>query len=434
MHAHGAHRHCMLVGSPLSTRTLVLRPMPSPHARPVITQISADDQGTFERSIALAFGRTMTAEEVTHFATLNAPERSLAARDGDLIVGTTLDLAFDMTVPYAAAVPCAGVTGVGVRPTHRRRGILSSLMRRQLDLVHDRGDAWAALYASEAAIYGRFGYGMATRSLQGRIDRPWTRFEQPVAPAATELLDVDQALERIPPIYAAVQRAVPGMMSVTPALWEHHLRWDPDGERGGASERFAVAIDDRAYATYRVKPGWDDTGPDSTLRVEECLATDLEAHRQIWAFLFGVDLVQHVEIGHLAVDHPLPWWLAERRRLRLVDAMPMYIRLVDVGAALSSRGTRADAAVALDVVDGFCPWNHRRWLLEVDGGRLRCEPIDAPADVRLDVRELASLSLGGVRPAELVRAGLLTEHHPGAAARLEALLASDRTPWNAFTF
>lgn len=408
--------------------------MTSPQAPLQITAIGDDDVHAFERAVALGFGESPSDEEIAHQATLTVPERTLAARDGERIVGTAFVMDFELTLPWAAPVPCAGVTSVSVRPTHRRRGILTGLMRRQLDDLHATGQPWAALYASEAAIYGRFGYGMATRSFSARIDRPWTRFERPVAPADVDLLTIDEAVERVPPIYDAVRRTVPGMMSSSVELWRHHLRWDPHGERDGASERYVAAIGDRAYALYRLKRGWGDTGPDGTARVEECLATDPQAQRQMWTFLFGIDLVQHAAIDRLAIDDPLPWWLAERRRLRLVEGMSLYARLVDVGAALSLRGTRAGDALTLEVTDVFCPWNQRRWLLEGDGGRLRCTPTDAAADVRLDARGLASLSLGGVSAGELHRADLLEVTAADVIGRLDALLAAERSPFNAFTF
>lgn len=408
--------------------------MTSSEAPLPVAPVAEDEVDAFVRAIGLGFGESLSDDQVAHHALLTLPERALAARDGSRIVGTTDHLEFEMTVPFAPPVPCAGVTSVTVRPTHRRRGILTSLMRRQLQRLHADGQPWAALYASEAAIYGRFGYGMATRSFSGRIDRPWSRLEQPVAPAAVELLTVDEALDRVPPIYDAVRLTTPGMMSASAEQWRYHLQWDPESDRDGASERYMAVIGDRAYALYRVRGDWSDTGPDGTVRVEECMATDAEAQRQMWAFLFGVDLMQHVVINRLAIDDPLPWWLADRRRLRLVEGMSLYVRLIDVGAALSQRGTRATGAVVLDVVDRFCPWNAGRWMLEGDGAKLRCSPTDAEPQLRLDVRELASLSLAGVSAGELARAALIDELTSGATAHLDALLASPRAPFNSFTF
>lgn len=410
--------------------------MPRPAPPYPIAPVESDETTDFVRTAMRVFGHTLDDAAVAHLVELELsdPSLSLAARDAGRIVGTTTVLDLRMTLPGAVPVDCAGVTTVAVLPTHRRRGVLTSLMRRQLDDLHAEGRTWAALYASESTIYGRFGYGPATRSITARIDRPWTTMRRPVTQGDVELLTPDEALERVPAVYADVAGDVPGMMAQPDAMWRHLLTWDPAGERGGLSERFIVAIGDRAYATYRVSDDWSDSGPDSTLRVEQCMATDIEAHRQLWAFLFGIDLVQHVRIRRLPVDTPLPWWLAEHRRLHRTMGDPLHVRLIEVGAALSQRATTADTGVVLDVTDPFCPWNTRRWSLEGDGARLRCAPSTAAAAVALDVRDLASASLGGHAPTELYRAGLIDEHTPGAVQRLTALLASERVPYNAFTF
>lgn len=400
-----------------------------------ISHVTDDEATAFVRAVSRAFGRT-DDDEVAEMVEVELadPSLSLAARDAGHIIGTATVLDFAMAVPFADPVPCAGVTSVTTAPTHRRRGVLTSLMRRQIDDIHERGWSWAALYASESAIYGRFGYGQASHSLKGRIDRAWTRLTAPVEPATVDLLALEEALDRVPAIYTRVAERVPGMMTVPDRFWRHRIVWDPPGDRGGASGRFVAVIADRAYALYRMRMGWDASGPDATVEVEECLATDAAGERQIWSYLFGIDLAQHVSIHRLAVDHALPWWLAERQRLHLSPSMPLYLRLVDVGRALSARGTRAPGAVTLEVTDDFCPWNARTWRLEGDGPALHCAHGTGPADIRLDVRELASLSLGGVSVGELVRAGLIEERTPGAAIRLGALLASDRAPFNAFTF
>jgi predicted acetyltransferase len=397
-----------------------------------ISQVAEDERETFVRMFVRAFGTTLDDSTVRHYASL--PAHRLVARDGDRIVGTAAILDFSLSVPHAPPVSCAGVTAMTVQPTHRRRGILSSLVRRQTDDLHAQGVAWAALYAAEAAIYGRFGYGVATRSRAYHIDGPWKRFREPVAPAAVDWLDVAQALERVPAIYQTVHDAVPGMMSMSDDAWRWHLKWDPESEREDASARQIVVIGDRAWASYRVKQAWSDTSPDSTLTVEDCMATDAEAHRQIWTYLLGIDLVQHVSADLMPVDDPLPWWLAERDRLRITESEPCYVRLIDVGVAMSQRGTTADGEVVLEVRDAFCPWNARTWRIEGDGKALRCTPANAAPDVVLDVRELASLSLGGVSALELARAALVDEQRTGAARRLDALLTSDRPPWNSFVF
>jgi predicted acetyltransferase len=400
---------------------------------PISTVTGGDERQAFSRAIALAMGATLDDDAIAHYAGREFRDR-FAARDGGQIVGTAVTEDFSLSVPYASAVPCSGVTGVTVQPTHRRRGVMSSLIRHQIDDFHAHGDAWAALYASEAAIYGRFGFGVASRSRAYRIDGPWKRFVEPVPPATIERLDVAQACERIPRIIRAVHEAVPGMLARPDGEWRRRLEWDPESEREGMSARQIVAIGDRAWASYRTKPAWRGKTPDVSLNVEDCMATDPETHRQMWAYLLGIDLVEHVTAGMVAIDDPLPWWLVERHRLGITEDEPFYVRLIGVGGALSQRGTNGNGEVVLDVRDALCPWNAQRWRLEGDGKALCCTATDAAAGVALDVRELASLSLGGTSASELAGAGLIDEHHAGAVRNLDALLASDRAPWNHFIF
>jgi predicted acetyltransferase len=401
-----------------------------------ITPIAADERDAFVRATGLSFGEILGDDDIAHTIAveLDDPARSLAARDGDRIIGTTTVLDYTMSVPRADPVPCAGVTSVAVAPTHRRRGVMRSLMRRQLDDLHAEGTAWAALYASEAGIYGRFGYGVASRSQTFRLDGPWRRFTDPVEPAGIALVDLTDAAPVLSDVYARVRADVPGMMSVPEDQWRLYLEHDPPDSRSGGSPRQVVTCGDRGFAIYRIKRGWGDAGPDGTVLVERCMATDSEAWRQLWSYVCNLDLVQHLEAHMRPVDDPLPWWLAERRRLVITDGVSCYIRLVDVGAALSLRGTTADASVVVDVADPFCPWNERRWELAGDGAVLRCTPTDDDADAALNVRELGSLSLGGISPLELSHAGLIETHRPDALDRLGALLGSRRPPWNPFVF
>jgi predicted acetyltransferase len=410
--------------------------MSAPDARFPIGPITRDEREAFVRATGLSFGETLDDDEIAHMiaAELDDPTRSLAARDGDRIIGTSTVLDYTMSVPGADPVTCAGVTSVGVAPTHRRRGVMRSLMRRQLDDLHTGGTAWAALYASEAGIYGRFGYGVASRCQTFRLDGPWRQFTEPVDATGITLVDIADATPPLSVMYEQVRADVPGMMSVPEDQWRLYLAHDPPGSRRGSSARHVATCGDRGFVVYRIKRGWGDAGPDGTVLVERCMATDSEAWRQLWSYVCNLDLVQHLEAHMRPVDDPLPWWLAERRRLVITDGMSCYIRLVDVGAALSQRGSTADTSVVLDVADPFCPWNARRWKLAGDGRRLQCAATDEAVEAALDVRELGSLSLGGISPFELARAGLSEAHRPDALDRLGALLASRRPPWNPFVF
>src|SRR5581483_4836666 len=200
------------------------------------------------------------------------------AFDGGAIVGGAGAFSFRMTVPGGTALSTAGVTVVGVLPTHRRRGILRSMMRAQLDEVHERGEPLAALWASEETIYGRYGYGLASLVLQFEIQRVYGAFR-----AGTErvgsvrFVDADEAATLLPPVYDAVQRVTPGMYERPASWWEHRLLVDPPAFRfGGSPKHIAVLEVDgeaQAYAIYRLHVAFGTLGPETKLKTIEVVGS-----------------------------------------------------------------------------------------------------------------------------------------------------------------
>ena len=341
-----------------------------------------------------------------------------AAFDGDAIVGGAGALPFQMTVP-GGPVACAGVTVVGVLPTHRRRGVLTALMREQLDDVHRRGEPIAALWASEEGIYRRFGYGMAALGAEMTLSRGNHALRVPAdASAHVRLVSLEEAKEVVPPIYGRVMRRTPGMYARTPDWWETRMLDDPpDRREDGAAKNVAIVERDGvpvAYALYRVVTKWGDAANVGWVRVIEAMGDD-GAEVELWRFLLGVDWISSYKAQHLPIDHPLLHALVNPRRalLRVYDTL--FVRLVDVGAALSARTYVAGDPLVLEVADDFLPENAGRW--RIAGGRV--ERTDGEADLALDVNELASLYLGGV----------VRELREGAAARADALFATPRKPW-----
>jgi predicted acetyltransferase len=373
------------------------------------------------------FGRRAEVEEVERFAPILPAERVHAAFDDGAIVGGAGAYLFETTVPGGAAVPTAGVMAVGVLPTHRRRGVLTKLMRRQLAEAHERGEPLAMLYASEGDIYGRFGYGLA--SLAGDIELPkeharlWD--DEPLGRA--RLLDTEEeTLAVLPGIYDRVQSETVGMFTRTPDWWRVRRLYQRPGASGGQQMRVAIELDGapEAYALYRLIFGARHTVAETTLEISEALATSPRALAAIWRYLLAIDWVARIEAWWLPLDHPLFLWLREPRRMRFTVVEALWVRLVDVGAALAARSL-GEAAIVLDVRDEFCPWNQARW-------RVARESVDrttAEADLRLDVSELGSVYLGGFTFDQLRRADRLEELKPGAAARADELFRSDRQPW-----
>lgn len=367
-------------------------------------------------------------------------DRSLGVFDGDLLVGTAAVCSFTMTVP-GGPIPVAGVTAISVLPSHRRRGILSSLMTRQLSDLHEKGEAVAALYASEAAIYGRFGYGRATDSLTFRIPTASAAFapHAPVDPALR--LRIARPAEERPlleKIFDAVLERRPGMYARTPARWNMVLT-DHSADQHGAGPLRAVVVEDgsgpRGYALFRIRPGFDDHDiPNGELRVRELFALDPAAYALLWRHLLDRDLVSHVTAGGRPSDDPLIHLLAEPRRLGALWSDELWVRVVDVERALPARRYAAPVDVVIEVEDTLCPWNARRWRLTAGPSGAVCIPTGDPADLTLPVSALGAAYLGGRGLMPLSAAGVVRESREGAARELSAAMRWDPAPWAGLLF
>jgi predicted acetyltransferase len=373
------------------------------------------------------FGGRADDEEVERLAPILPAERVHAAFEEGAIVGGAGAYLFETTVPGSRSVPTAGVMAVGVLPTHRRRGALTKLMRRQLADAHERGEPLALLFASEGGIYSRFGYGLA--SLAGDIELPkeharlW--HDEPLGQA--RLLDTDEeTLELLPGIYDRVQADTVGMFTRTLDWWRIRRLYQRPGRSGGEQMRAVIELDGRpeAYALYRVNFAARHMVTETTLEVGEALGTSPRALAAVWRFLLGIDWVARIETSWLPLDHPLFLSLREPRRMEFSVSEALWVRLVDVGAALAARGL-GDGAIVLDIRDDFCPWNQARWRLS-EGS---VDRTTAEADLRLDVSELGSVYLGGFTFDQLRRAERLEELKEGAAARADELFRTERQPW-----
>ena len=380
-------------------------------------------------AIGQYFGAVPEEERMQRSADQVTLERMQAAWADSAIVGGAAAFTFNLTVP-GGDLATAGVSIVGVYPTHRRRGVLRALMRAQLDDVHERGEPLAALWASEESIYGRFGYGLASFCGEMTLAREYASFAEPVEPEGSlRLLDPDDALEVLPGVFERIRRQWPGMFSRNRLWWEHREIADPEDRREGAGPKRWVAYERdgsiEGYAVYRHKPGFEQGTSTAELRVLEALGATPAAVRDLWGYLLAVDWIATVKASLLPPDHPLFLLLARPRRMRYRMGDGLWVRLVDVGAALSGRRYSAEGELVLEVADAFCPWNEGRWKLE--GGtaeRSRKQP-----DLRLPVQSLASAFLGGVAFAALARAGQVEELRHDAVARADALFRWDRHPW-----
>lgn len=389
----------------------------------------------FYRTLSETFGEDPRDEDRELFATVFEPARSLAAFDGGQVVGTAGIYTRDMTLPGGPR-PVAGVTVVSVLPTHRRRGLLTEMMRRQLTELHERGqEPVAALWASEAAIYGRFGYAVAARQLSwtGRTDRLRLRPDVPVGSGRVLLTTPERARPHEIAVYEQLRPETVGFLA-RPGRWWDRAFADAEHVRGGASSRRHALHHEQdgsvtGFATYRTKSEWGDDGPDGEIRVQDVLAVTPEAYAALWSFLGGLDLHPRLRQEKAPLDDPLQHLLADIRALRAEVYDSLWIRLADVGRALAARTYSAPVDVVLEVGDGFCPWNAGRWRLSGDASGARCERSTDPADLALSATDLAAAFLGGQSLAAIGAAGRVTESTPGALAATGRAFAGDRQPW-----
>ena len=396
--------------------------------------VTVDELPAFARACEAAFHEDLHPEDLARERLVYEPERTLAVFEGSRIVATTCVFTRELTLP-GSVVRAACVSAVGVLPTHRRRGLLTALMRRQLDDVRAAAEAIAALWASESAIYGRFGYGLAARSAEVSLRTAGVR-PDPAVPAGggqTVLLEPAAAVARIAPLYDAQRRTRPGHLGRTPAWWEHRLH-DPEHRRDGASALRAAVhqADDGTpdgYVLYAVKSRWSADGPDGEVLVRELVADGPPATAALWAYVLALDLTRSVTWPIAPPDEPLAHLLDGPQRPRMALSQNLWLRLVDVSAALTLRSYGVPFDVVLEVDDAFCPWNAGRYRLAWDGASAQCTPTGDPADLALSAADLASAYLGGPTLEALASVGRVRELRAGALGPTALAFRGTREPW-----
>ncbi len=350
-----------------------------------------------------------------------------------------------LTVPGPGAgpvqVPCAGLTWVGVHPDHRRCGVLRAMVRHHLADLRERGVAIGGLHASEVGIYGRFGYGQA--SFTAVLEVPGGAEVTAPGVDTTGIRTVlvtavgDETAERCRAMQHAAAAADVGQVALTPAHHRRRFRPDPRAERGSEPARALIAQRDGAdvgYALLRRTQRWESARPQGRLECGELVAADPAARLALLRRLVGFDLIGSVALLAASLEDEVIWWLGGPRAVtaRVRDAL--WLRLVDVPAALTARGWSEDLDLVLEVEDGTCPWNAGRWRVRASGGVATCQPSTGEADVRLPVQVLGSAYLGGRSIGSMARQGLVEERAPGAVAALGRGLATDRAPGAALMF
>ncbi len=352
-----------------------------------------------------------------------------------------------LTVPQPGSpgslttVPCAGLTWVAVHPDHRRTGVLTAMADHHLRSLHEAGVAVGGLHASEVGIYGRFGYAQASLDVRVHVERG----AEVTAPGIdttgtrTRLLpagDPDVA-RRVVALHRTEAASALGQVTLPERALRRAMRDSPAGMRGSEPTRVLLAERDGrdvGYALLRRSPDWTGGTPRARLRCWHLGSTDAAARLALLRRLVAFDLTGPVELRARSLEDPVIWWLGGPRSCHPEVADALWVRLVELPAALEQRGWSADADVVLEVADEACPWNAGRWRLTVEGARARCVPTGAPADLDLPVQALGSAYLGGRSVTAQAEQGLVTERTVGAVAVLSGAMATPGPPAGAVGF
>jgi predicted acetyltransferase len=363
-------------------------------------------------------------------------DRQLGALDGETIVGTFRTFGTHLTLPGGRQVQASGVTAVAVRPTHRRHGILTAMIERDIADGLARGDVASLLYASEWPIYGRFGYGAATWRANWQLRARALRVNG--TPSGTiEVLRREAARDILPEIYGRYQRGQPGEIARVDYWWDIDLGFEEIP--GEAKFKGAVAIhrdvegEIDGYVRYRGEVKWDEGIPDNILIVEDLHGADAAAELELWRYLAQLDLIATIKADGRRVREPLTWHLADARAARVTSlGEGLWLRPYDVARLLGGRSYDRSADVVIEVVDQLAGGRgpaHGRYRLEADPGGARCAATRADPDVTVTASQLGAALLGGTRLGDAIRSGGATEHRPGALAEVDALLRTPDDPW-----
>ncbi len=385
----------------------------------------------------LAFGEEFSEPEFLAQAPMLEPERLINAFVGEKRIATAGAITLRLTVP-GGEVGASGITEVGVDPGHRRRGVLRQMMTWLLDDARARNEPVAVLWASEAAIYQRFGFGNGTLQSGFEVDRSRLVFRSPLPPSdrvRIRIVDADEGVRLASPIYDTVRRKVPGSLARPEIKWRNHQMTDAEWMRRGNGPQFRAVLEvdgePRGYVVYQIKGDWDARGPRSTLLVTDLVALDPEAEQRLWQWVGASDLVATIRLMRGPVPNPLQLWLQEPRRLGLTTGDGIWLRFVDIADALAARTYTGEGSVVLELEDPLIDSNTGRWQLTVGAdGAATVARTTAEPGLTLDVAALACTYLGAFRFRDLAAAGRVREIQPGALHTADVLFTTSRAPFS----
>ncbi|MDJ0345074.1 GNAT family N-acetyltransferase [Streptomyces sp. H10-C2] len=409
---------------------------------PDVRTLDESDLPEWLRALNNAFlqPQTVAPEEVTARRPAIDLDRTQGVFDEGRCVATFRSMPRELTVPGGAQLAACAVTNVSVTATHRRRGLASRMMSRDLTAAKERGEAVSILIAAEYPIYGRYGYGPATWTTAWDIDVPRAgldrRWAGPTDGGRVDLLTTEEVRKTGPELHERVRRLTPGAINRIDRWW--------DMETGQLilpsrpwKEPFFVAYRDSSgrldgLATYSITDHrWPGKFPKVTLEADKLIAVSPAAETALWRFLLSVDWVTELRTGLRAPDDIVPLLLGDPRAAKVETyADFMWLRILDTPRALEARTYSGAGSLVLDLSDeaGLAGGRYR---LETDAnGNATCRPTRDAAELSLGIAELGTLYLGDESVLRLAALGRVTEDRSGAASRADALFRTPRRPWN----
>ena len=399
-----------------------------------IRPVTPDEGDQFSGVMATAFGETLGQEELADHDRWFEYDRSIGAFEGDRIVGTGGAFSMELTLPGLTTIPIGGLTAISVLPTHRRRGILRSMIAYHFEETEARGEMVSALGASESVIYGRFGYGLATSFADYEIDPRRAQFLRPVAaPGRVRLLEPEETATIVPGVYDRYRRGQPGELTRPQSWWDVYAR-DPEWTRQGASRHYDVVYESGpgrvdGWVSYRIEARWPNGLAANVVKVRMLVGLTPEAEGALWRYVFDLDLAGTIQLLGRPVDEPVRWRLADPRRLRVTDIGDhLWARLLDLPGALAARRYAVEGTLVLEVTDALRPRNQGRFRLEGGPDGAVCQPTTAEPDLALDIADVGAAYVGGTSLVSLARAERVAELTPDALLRADRMFAASPPP------
>ena len=363
-------------------------------------------------------------------------QRMVGAFDGNTVVGTFRTFGAMLTLPGGARVPVNAVSGVSVRPTHRRRGTLTRLDADDVERSVARGDVASVLITAEWPIYGRFGYGPATWHARWTVRTRGASVN--LEPVGTiENIDPLAARKALPELYDRYAATQAGELSRPDYRWDDALglielsgrpRW-----RGLIVLHRSESGEPDGYARYHGEEAWEEGNPENVLVLDELHALTEVAELDLWRHLAQMDITASIRAETRREREPIKWHLADARAARLTGLYDfLWLRPLDVERLLAERRYERDGELVLevtDIVNGKPGPTAGRYRLEVRHGTATCERTDAEPALTISASQLGAASLGGTRLIDACRSGGATEHQPGSLALADALLRTADAPW-----